>query len=59
MSIGKYLSLKEARIANKLERFIKEHKSKGNKKLFDTLLDSMTKSSESDDQTSSDQRDED
>jgi len=41
MSIGKYISLEEARKHGKLARFIKEHPSKGDKKVFDGLLASM------------------
>jgi len=43
MSEGKYLSLEEARKKQKLERFAKEHPSKGNEKQFDGLLDRMAK----------------
>jgi hypothetical protein len=42
MSIGKYVSLKEARKQNKLKRFIKEHPSKGNLQWFEDLLNNMT-----------------
>ena len=52
MSIGKYLSLEEAREKEKLERFMKEHPSKGDEKVFDDLLDRMSKNSPVDDQTS-------
>lgn len=52
MAIGKYLSLEEARNSGKLERFIKEHPSKGDAQLFDDLLGVMSKTPESDDQTS-------
>lgn len=41
MSIGKYISLEEARKKKLLERFAKEHPSKGDKKAFDTLLGNM------------------
>jgi len=41
MSIGKYISLQEARKHEKLDRFCKEHPSKGDKKAFETLLDNM------------------
>ena len=41
MSIGKYISLQEARKQNKLDRFCKEHPSEGNKKQFDELLNNM------------------
>ena len=43
MATGKYLSLEEARKQGKLDRFIKEHPSKGDKKDFDGLLDRMAK----------------
>jgi len=43
MSTGKYLSLEEARKQGKLDRFIKEHPSKGNERAFDGLLDRMAK----------------
>jgi hypothetical protein len=52
MSIGKYLSLEEAREEEKLERFTKEHPSKGDKKSFDDLLDRMAKNLPVDGQTS-------
>ncbi len=41
MSRGKYLSLEEARKSGKLRQFAKEHPSKGDKKLFNRLLDAM------------------
>ena len=41
MSIGKYISLEEARRQNKLARFIKFHKTTGNKKQFKELLGNM------------------
>jgi hypothetical protein len=43
MATGKYLSLDEARRAKKLDRFAKEHPSKGDKRRFDALLDKMAK----------------
>lgn len=43
MATGKYLSLEEARKKGKIERFCKEHPSKGNEKAFDGLLDRMAK----------------
>lgn len=52
MATGKYTSLEEARKQKKLDRFIKEHPSEGNKNAFDGLLDKMIKSSPKDDQTS-------
>lgn len=50
MSRGKYLSLEEARKKDKqgkdrLDRFAKEHESKGSKKQFDQLLQGMAKGS--------------
>jgi hypothetical protein len=47
-SIRKYLSLKEARERRLLERFCKEHPSKGDERMFDRLLDAMTKPKNSD-----------
>ncbi len=41
MATGKYLSLEEARKAKKLDRFAKEHQTKGSKKEFDSLLARM------------------
>jgi len=41
MSIGKYISLEEARKEKKLDRFAKEHTSEGNKILFDKLFQAM------------------
>ena len=52
MSTGKHLSLEEARKKKLLKRFAKEHKSKGNEKAFDELLDNMAKSSAKDEETS-------
>lgn len=43
MAIGKYLSFEEARKKGKLDRFAKEHPSKGNKSLFDKLFNAMAK----------------
>ena len=43
MATGKYLSLEEARKQGKLERFAREHPSKGDEKAFDSLLDRMVK----------------
>jgi hypothetical protein len=43
MSHGKYLSLEEARRAKRIERFVKEHPTTGNKKQFDLLLRKMAK----------------
>ncbi len=52
MSRGKYLSLEEARKLKKLDRFAKEHPSKGDKRAFHSLLDRMAKNLPVDDQTS-------
>lgn len=43
MSTGKYTSLEEARKKGKIDRFVKEHESKGSKKQFDDLLLNMVK----------------
>ncbi|MCH8347386.1 MAG: hypothetical protein IH901_02640 [Proteobacteria bacterium] len=43
MSTGKHISLEEARKQKKLDRFCKEHPSKGDKKLFDRLFQAMAK----------------
>jgi len=43
MSRGKNLSLEEARKANKLDRFAKEHPSSGDKTAFDKLFKAMAK----------------
>ena len=43
MSTGKYISLEEARKKGLLDRFAKEHPSKGDKKQFDTLMKDMAK----------------
>ena len=41
MARGKYLSLEEARKADQLKQFGKEHPSKGDEKLFDETLNRM------------------
>lgn len=41
MSTGKYLSLEEARKEKQLDRFAKEHQSKGDEEEFDRLLGAM------------------
>ena len=51
MSRGKHLSLEEARNQNKLERFAKEHPSKGDKTLFDKLFHAMAKKKPEDGKT--------
>ena len=43
MSVGKYLSLEEARQKKILGRFIKEHPSSGNKEAFDQLFEAMVR----------------
>jgi len=43
MATGKYLSLEEARRKGLLKRFAKEYPSEGDERLFDRLLDAMTK----------------
>lgn len=43
MARGKYLSLEEARKADQLKQFAKEHPSEGDEKLFDKTLDLMSK----------------
>ena len=45
MGTGRYLSLEEARKAKKLDRFAKEHPTRGSKMEFDALLLRMAKSS--------------
>jgi hypothetical protein len=45
MSKGKYYSLEEARTANDLKGFAKEHPSKGDRDLFSTTLGRMAKTS--------------
>lgn len=51
MARGKYLSLEEARKAKQLDRFAKEHPTKGGKKEFDALLLRMARSSKADEKT--------
>ncbi len=53
MSRGKYLSLEEARKSGKLDRFAKEHPSKGDRKRFERLLDLMIRNPEATEGTSS------
>ena len=38
MATGKYLSFEEARKKKQLDRFAKEHPTKGSKKEFDALM---------------------
>jgi len=48
MSEGKYLSLEEARKADLLKRFAREHPSEGDEAVFDDLLERMAKHEEMD-----------
>lgn len=43
MSIGKYISLEEARNNNQIDRFCKEHQSEGKEDEFDCILEAMIK----------------
>ena len=43
MSRGKYLSLEEARQSGGFKQFCKEHPSKGDRPLFDRILDGLIK----------------
>ncbi len=43
MSRGKYLSLEEARKADQLKQFAKEHTSEGDERVFDRLFEKMAK----------------
>ena len=43
MARGKYLSLEEARRSGKIERFCKEHPSKGDRGQFDRLFEAMAR----------------
>lgn len=52
MSIGKHISLKEARKEKKLDRFFKEHPSTGDEDAFDGILNAMVRKKPSDDETS-------
>lgn len=63
MSRGKYLSLEEARKKNKLgkdkiDRFCKEHSSKGNEHTFDGIFNAMAKNSPLTEETSGQEHDE-
>lgn len=53
MAIGKYLSLEEARVGKKLDRFVREHPSDGDESKFDDLLNVMAKTPVKVGQTSS------
>jgi len=64
MSRGKYLSLEEVRQKNKqgkdkIERFCKEHPSKGSKQAFEGILDAMAKNEPLSEETSVQGHDED
>jgi hypothetical protein len=52
MATGKYLSLEEARQQGLLKRFANEHPNEGDEKLFDRLLNAMTKTPPSGPKTS-------
>ena len=52
MAYGKYLSLEEARKLGKLKEFAKQHPSTADRGRFERLLDAMTRSSPTADQTS-------
>jgi hypothetical protein len=52
MSTGKHTSLDEALKKKQIDRFAKEHPSKGDKKQFTDLLDRMTRNLPVTDQTS-------
>jgi hypothetical protein len=52
MSSGKYLSLEEARKSGKLDRFAKEHPSRGDRQRFDRLLEEMSKTIKGAEETS-------
>lgn len=41
MARGKYVNLEEARRNGEIDRFCKEHPSKGDERVFDALLDAM------------------
>jgi hypothetical protein len=43
MSVGRYLSLEDARVRKTLKRFCKEHPSTADKQWFDRLMEAMTK----------------
>ena len=63
MSRGKYLSLEEARKKNKqnkdkIDRFCKEHPSKGNEHAFDGIFNAMAKNSPLTEETSGQEHDE-
>jgi predicted RNA-binding Zn ribbon-like protein len=52
MSIGKYLSLREAIDRGLLKRFAKEHRTTGDREQFDAVLSAMIKKPSKDDQAS-------
>ena len=43
MARGKFLSLEEARKANQLKQFAKEHPSEGDERQFDRVFEKMAK----------------
>jgi hypothetical protein len=53
MSRGKYLSLEEARKKGQIDRFCEEHPSKGDRNLFDHILDGLIKNPSKASETSS------
>ena len=57
MSRGKYVSLPEARKKKQFDRFAKEHPSEGDADQLEELIGKMSKTTESDDQTSSEPKD--
>ncbi len=64
MSRGKYLSLEEAQKKNKqgkdkIDRFAKEHPSKGNKQVFDGIFNAMAKNEPLSEETSAQEHGED
>lgn len=52
MSVGKYLSLREAIQEGLLRRFAKEHKTTGDRERFDATLSAMLKKPSADDPAS-------
>jgi hypothetical protein len=52
MSRGKYLRLPEARQKKQLDRFAKDHPSEGDADQLGSLIGKMSKTPDSDDQTS-------
>lgn len=52
MATGKYISPEEARKANQLDRFAKEHQAEDNKNALMGIIAAMVRKPESADQTS-------